>query len=69
MSDKTFYVTVIAGMILGAVAIAWGVGALSGYSCYAMWEGRNPSWGWFEGCQIDTNYGRIPAKNFRVIEE
>lgn len=68
MSDTLMFLGILFGIIFGVVFGAFGLAVwVESSSCYAKWPDRNPSWGVFTGCIIDTQEGRIPEKNFRVL--
>lgn len=67
MTVIAVFVVLGAVIILGGaiVAVAQGTAQLR---CESTWPGRNPEWTPFVGCMIDTDAGRIPAKNFMVTK-
>lgn len=67
MSEVGFYA--ISAFIFAAIigGVIWFGIWVSEAQCYARWPDRNPSFGVLQGCVIDTDEGRIPASNYRVL--
>lgn len=54
-------------LVLFVAAMAMAIGFMSTWQCSSQWPDHNPSWAWVQGCMIDTDAGRIPAKNYRAL--
>jgi hypothetical protein len=55
--------TIAAILVVSFALVNWG----SSVSCEQRWPDRNPSYTLLQGCMIDTDEGRIPASNYRVL--